>query len=101
MFCCTLRFVNSSFAIIKIGKIELVALLSLSSLRLVIVLWLFLALPWVCLQFVNVEFPDHNHLLYVVPNRIKSYLTKKAKILVILETQTMLIVSWMKTYLNT
>ena len=28
------------------------------------VLWLFLAVPWVCLQFVIVVFPDHNHLLF-------------------------------------
>ena len=33
---------------------ELVALLSLSSWGLVIVVWLFLSVPWVCLQFVIV-----------------------------------------------
>ena len=48
------------------GKRELVALLSLSSWCLVIVVWLFLAVPWVCLQFVNVVFPDHAHLLFTV-----------------------------------
>ena len=37
MFCCTLLYVHSSFAIILIGKRELVALLSLSSWRLVMV----------------------------------------------------------------
>ena len=47
------------------GKRELVALLSLSSLRLVIVVWLFLAVPWVCMQFVIVVFPDHTHLLFL------------------------------------
>ena len=31
MFCCTLRYVHSSFAIILVGKRELLALLSLSS----------------------------------------------------------------------
>ena len=36
--------------IILMGKRELVALLSLSSWCLVIVVWLFLAVPWVCLQ---------------------------------------------------
>ena len=46
------------------GKRELVALLGLSSLCLVIVVWLFLAVPWVCLQFVIVVFPDHIHLLF-------------------------------------
>ena len=46
------------------GKRELVALLSLSSCCLVIVVWLFLAVQWVCLQFVMVVFPDHTHLLF-------------------------------------
>ena len=27
-------------------------------------LWLFLAVPWVCLQLVIVVFPDHTHLLF-------------------------------------
>ena len=45
------------------GKRELVALLSLSSWCLVIVVRLFLAVPWVCLQFVIVVFPDHTHFL--------------------------------------
>ena len=40
------------------------ALLSLSSWCLVVVVWLFLAVPWVCLQFVIVIFPDHTHLLF-------------------------------------
>ena len=44
---------------------ELVALFSLSSWCLVIVVWLFLAMPWVCLQFVIVVFPDHTHLLFI------------------------------------
>ena len=35
MFCCTYIYVYSSFAIILTGKRELVALLSLSSWRLV------------------------------------------------------------------
>ena len=43
---------------------ELVALLSLSSWCLVVVVWLFLTVPWVCLQFVIVVFPDHTHLLF-------------------------------------
>ena len=42
MFCCALLCVHSSFAIISMGKRELVALLCLSSWCLVIVLWLFL-----------------------------------------------------------
>ena len=64
MFCCTLLYVHSSFAIILMGKRELVALLGLSSWCLVIVVWLFLAVPWVRLRFVIVVFPDHTHLLF-------------------------------------
>ena len=45
------------------GKRELFALLSLSSWYLEIVVWLFFAVPWLCLQFVIVVFPDHTHLL--------------------------------------
>ena len=30
-----------------------------------IVVWCFLAVPWVCLQFVIVVFPDHSHLLFL------------------------------------
>ena len=51
----------SSFAIILMGKRELVALLSLSSWCLVMVVWLFLAVQWVCLRFVIVVVPDHTH----------------------------------------
>ena len=59
MFCCTLLCVHSSIAIILMGKRELVALLNLSSWCLVIVVRLFIAVPWICLQFVIVVFPDH------------------------------------------
>ena len=64
MFCYTLLCVHSSFAIILMGKRELVALLGLSSWCLVIVVWLFLAVPQVCLQFVIVVIPDHALLLF-------------------------------------
>ena len=69
MFCCTLLYVLSSIAIILMGKRELVALLNLSSWCLVMVVWLFLAVPRGCLQFVIVVFPDHAHLLF-----LKTYL---------------------------
>ena len=46
------------------GKRELVALLRMSSWCLVIVVWLFLAVPWICLLFVIVVYPDHTHLLF-------------------------------------
>ena len=61
MFCCTLLYVHSSFAIFLMGKRELVALLTLSSWCLVMVVWLFLVVSWVCLRFVIVIFPDHTH----------------------------------------
>ena len=62
VFCCTLLYVHSSIAIILMGKRrKLVALLNLSSWCPVVVGWLFLAVPWGCLWFVIVVFPDHNH----------------------------------------
>ena len=65
MFCCKLRYVHSSIAIILMGKRELVALLNLSSWCLVMVEWLFLSVPWGCLRFVIVVLPDHTHLLFL------------------------------------
>ena len=50
-----------SILVILNGKRELVALLGLSSWCFVIVVWLFLAVPWVCRQFVIVVFPDHTY----------------------------------------
>ena len=47
------------------GKRELVALLRSSSWCLVMVVWLLLAVPWVCLRFVIVVFPDHTHLIFL------------------------------------
>ena len=55
----------SSIAIILMGKRELVALLNLSSWCLVMVEWLSLAVPWSCLRFVIIVFPDHSHLLFL------------------------------------
>ena len=66
MFCCTLLYVHSSFAIILMGKRELVALLNLSFWCLVMVERLFLAVLRGCLRFVIVVFPDHTHLLFLV-----------------------------------
>ena len=65
MFYCTLLYVHSSFAIILIGKREQVTLLSLSSWCLVMVVRLFIAVPWACLRFVIMVFPDHTHLLFL------------------------------------
>ena len=47
------------------GKRELVALLNLSSLCLLMVERLFLAVPWGCPRFLIVVFPDHTHLLFL------------------------------------
>ena len=61
MFCCALLYVHSSIAIILMGKRDLVALRNLSPWCLVMVEWLFRAVPWGCLQFVIVVFPDYTH----------------------------------------
>ena len=58
-FCCTLLYVHFSIAIILMGKRELDSLLNL------MVTWIFLTVPWGCLRFVIVVFPDHTHLLYL------------------------------------
>ena len=57
--------VHSSFSIILMGKRGPVAFLSLSSWCFVMVVWLFLAVPCVCLRFVIVVFSDHTHLLFL------------------------------------
>ena len=64
MLCCALLCVHSSIAIILTGKTELVALLNLSSWCLVMVEWVFIAVPCGCLRFVIVVFPYHTHLLF-------------------------------------
>ena len=61
---CTLLYVHSSIAINLMGMRELVALLNLSSLCLMMVEWLFLAMPWGCLRFMIVVFPDHTHYYF-------------------------------------
>ena len=64
MLCCTLLYVNSSIAIILMGKRQLVALLNLSSWCLMMVERLLLAVPRGCLRFVIVVLPDRTHLLF-------------------------------------
>ena len=58
------------------GKRELVALLCLSAWRLVIVVWLFLTMPWVYLQFVIVVFPDHNIFMAMSESAIETSFAK-------------------------
>ena len=66
LFCYALHRVHSSFAIILKRKRKLVALLLLSygCIVTINVLWLFLAVTVIGLQFVIVVFPDHTHLLF-------------------------------------
>ena len=69
VFNCYILYVTlfpSSIAIILKGFRELVALLNLSSWCMVMVEWLFLAVPWGCLRFVIVVFTDHTHLLFLM-----------------------------------
>ena len=58
------------------GKRKLVGLLSFSSWCLVVVVWLFLAVSYVCLQFVIVVFPDHTHLLFLKEISLENRLIK-------------------------
>ena len=61
------------------GKTELVALLNLSSCCLMMVERLFLTVPWGCLRFVIIVFPDHTHLLFLTVIRLLSYLSIQAR----------------------
>ena len=64
-YLVTMENYFKEFAIILMGKRELIVLLNLSSWCLVMVERLFLAVPRGCLQFVIVVFPDHTHLLFL------------------------------------
>ena len=57
----SILFLQSS----RCGREELAALLCLPSWYIVIVVWLFLTMPWGCLQSVIVVFPDHTLLLFL------------------------------------
>ena len=65
LFCFAFLCDNSSSAIILMRRRQLVALLLLSYRCIVTinVLWLFLKVPQVGLQYVIVVFPDHTHFL--------------------------------------
>ena len=66
LFCYELLCVHSSFEIILKRKRKLVALLLLPYRCIVAlnVLWLFLTVPSVGMQYVIVVFPDHTRLLF-------------------------------------
>ena len=84
MFCCTLLYVHSSIAIVLMGKRELVALLNLTSWCLMMVEWLFLAVPCGCLRFVILVFPDHTHLLFLKKVDFMTFFLSKLKFCMIL-----------------
>ena len=66
LFCYALLCVYSSFTIIMKKKRKPVALLLLSyrCIVTIIVMSLFLTVPWIGLQCVVVVFSDHTHLLF-------------------------------------
>ena len=66
LFCYVFRCVHSSFVIILKRKRKLVTLLLLSCRCIVTidVLWFFLTMPWVGLQYLIVVFSDPTHLLF-------------------------------------
>ena len=93
--CCALLCVHSSFAIILIGKRELVALLYLSSWCLLILVWLFLTMPQAFLKFVIVVFPDHTHYFGKRAKSVhKCKPTRRQAILVILHYPFCCLVIW-------
>ena len=66
LFCYALLCVHSSFAFIfkRRGKLVALQLLSNSYIVTINVLWYFLTVPLVGLQYGIVVFPDHTHLLF-------------------------------------
>ena len=90
VLCFVVRYfiddVHSSIAFILMRKRELIALLNLSSWCLVMVERLFLTVPWGCLQFLIVVFPDHTHLLFL--NRCHRHFTFPAIVTAKMESYT-------------
>ena len=68
LFCYALLCVYSSFTIIMKRNRKLVVslLLSYRCIVTIIIMSLFLTVPWVGLQRVVVVFPDHTHLLFML-----------------------------------
>ena len=66
LFCYAILCVHFSFAMILKRKRMLVALILLSYRCIVTidVLWLFLTVSWVGLQYVIVVFPDYTYFLF-------------------------------------
>ena len=86
LFWYAILYVLSRFSIILVRKRELVALLLLSfgCLVTVNVLWLFLTVPCVSLQFVIVVYPDHTHLFLGVLSSFAIILTRKRDLVALL-----------------
>ena len=82
VFCCALLCVHYSYAIILMEKRELIVCLSLSSWYLAIVVWLFLLVLRVCLQFVIEVFPDHTHVLFII-NMINNNINPNASYIIL------------------
>ena len=55
---------HSNFACM-LQKLVNLLILSYRCIVTINVLWLFLTVPWVCLQYVIVVFPDHTHFFTV------------------------------------
>ena len=89
MFCCMLLYVHSSVSISLIEKRGLVAWLSLSFWCLMIVVWLFLAVPWVYLQFVIVVFSGHTCLFFFI-NVIKENISTMCQLVPITNSDVLL-----------
>ena len=77
LFCYALLCVHSSLAIILKRKRKLVALLLLCYRCFVTinVLWLFLTVPWVGLQYVIVVFLDHTYFFNTVLHSTSKFFT--------------------------
>ena len=76
------------------GKRELVAMLSLSSWCLMIVVWLFLAVPWVCLQFLIVVFPNHTPSLFLIRKLDKWCVFYDFRVVLIITFVLVLLLNW-------
>ena len=78
LFCYALLCVGFDFAIIlkRTGKLIALVLLSYRCIVTINVLWLFLTVPWVGLQYVNVVFLDQSHLLINEPLYLLLFLSE-------------------------
>ena len=64
-----------------------------------IVVWLFLVMPWVCLQFVIVVFPDHTHYFHKV-RQICFYYKQRGSVHVFFGTYRIFANAYNKRYIG-